>query len=272
METMNDATFCFLITGDLTKEHIWREWFDGLDRLQFKHAIVVHCSLSHKDTIKSEWLKQWLMPDSCMRPTAWGWLVEAMMSMCEYAVQTHPSEWYTLHSESCVPMVSPERFVENFNKYKQQSFVSYDKIWWNPNIVKRANLRMLPQSMHLVHSQWCIFCHEDLSQMVILSKTNEEIKNIFDIVSSGHTGDESYAAVLLLKINRCKNVIRKQTTLTDWKRSTNGNHPYKFETWTYDDEESVRSIRRTANEHMFMRKVGSTFPDSVLRRYIFDNP
>lgn len=269
---MNNVAFCFLITGDLTKEHIWREWFDGLEKLQFKYGIVVHCSLSYKNTVKSEWLRQWFLPDECMRPTAWGWLVDAMMSMYDHAVQTYPAEWYTLHSDSCVPMVSPERFVEIFNKYKQKSFVAYDKIWWNPNVVKRANLRMLPPQMHLVHSQWCIFCHEDLSQMVSLSKTNEQIKNILSMVSSGHTGDESYAAILLLNINRLKNVVKKKTTLVDWKRTPNGNNPYKFDAWTFNDVESVRENRRmNANEYMFMRKVGASFPDSILRRYMFDH-
>ena len=265
------ATFCFLVTQDLTKEHIWREWFAGLERLQFKYAIVVHCSLSHAEKIKSAWLRQWCMPDGCMRPTGWGWVVEAMMSMYDYAVQTHPAEWYTLHSESCVPMVSPERFVDIFNKYKQKSFISYDKIWWDPKIVNRANLRMLPPHMHLAHSQWCIFCHEDLSQMVNLSKTNEQIKHMLLMMSRGHAGEESYAAVLLFNINRLKNVIKKQTTLVDWKRTPNGNNPYTFTTWTLHDMESVREIRMTkANEYMFMRKVGPAFPDDVLRKHIFD--
>ena len=52
MHDSADATFCFLVTQDLSKEHIWREWFEGLKRLQFKCAIVVHCS--NKDAIHSE--------------------------------------------------------------------------------------------------------------------------------------------------------------------------------------------------------------------------
>jgi hypothetical protein len=28
-----DVTFCFLVTRDLSKEHIWREWFEGLSRV-----------------------------------------------------------------------------------------------------------------------------------------------------------------------------------------------------------------------------------------------
>ena len=73
------VTFCFLVTRDLSKEHIWREWFEGLARLQFKCAIVVHCS--NKDAIHSEWLKQHLIPDECRRKTAWGWVLNAMLSM-----------------------------------------------------------------------------------------------------------------------------------------------------------------------------------------------
>jgi hypothetical protein len=270
---MNNATFCFLLTADLKKEHIWREWFDRLQQLQFRFAIVVHCSLSHKDNVRSEWLRQYFLPDSCMRPTAWGWIVHALMSMHEYALQTHPSEWYTLHSESCVPMVSPERFVEKFNKYKQNSFVPYEKIWWNPSTVKRANLIMLPPQMHLVHATWCILCHEDLSQMVNLSKTNENIKKIFSTLASGYIGDESYVAVLLFNINNCVNVIKKSTTLADWKRTPNGNNPHTFIKWTPQDEAIVReNCKTTPNEYMFMRKISPAFPDDVLRKHIQWNP
>lgn len=71
-----DVTFCFLVTRDLSKEHIWREWFECLARLQFKCAIVVHCS--NKDSIHSEWLKQHLIPDERRRKTAWGWVLNAI--------------------------------------------------------------------------------------------------------------------------------------------------------------------------------------------------
>lgn len=89
----NDATFCFLVTRDLSKEHIWREWFEGLTRLQFKCAIVVHCS--HKDAIRSEWLKQYLIPDECTRDTAWGWLLnDVPVRACDSRVSrcvVHPA-------------------------------------------------------------------------------------------------------------------------------------------------------------------------------------
>lgn len=262
---MNDATFCFLATRDLVKEHIWREWFDGLERLQFKFSIVVH---GPRDKIRSNWLKRHLLPDERVRKTAWGWLVMAMMSMYDYAVAAHPAAWYTLHSETCVPMVSPARFVETFNKHKQNSFVSYSKAWWNPLRMKRANLHLFPPAMRLVHSQWCIFCHEDLSQMVGLPKTDNRINQVLTTVMRGNIADESYAAILLLLINNLKNVISKSTTLVDWKRTSNGNNPHTFDDWTKQDETIVRAMMQNGSEYMFMRKIGPEFPDRILRMFI----
>jgi hypothetical protein len=267
----NDATFCFLVTQDLTKEHIWREWFEGLERLQFKFAIVVHCSASHKNKVKSDWLKRHFLPDEHMRDTEWGWIVSALMSMHEYAIAMHPAAWYSSHTETCVPMVSPEKFIDVFNKHKQNSFVSYCKAWWNPLKVKRANLHLLSPEMHLAHSSWCIFCHEDLHQIVNLPKTDERIKHVLNTVILGHVADESYAAIMLLVINNLKNVINEPTTLVDWKRTPNGNNPHTFISWTVEDETIVRNIRRNSkNNYMFMRKVGPTFPDHILRRHIFN--
>jgi hypothetical protein len=146
---MNDVTFCFLVSSDLTKEHIWREWFDRLQELQFKFAIVVHCSSSNKHKVGSDWLKQHFLPDECMRPTAWGWIVDALMSMHGHAVATCPAAWYSTHTETCIPMVSPEKFIDTFNRRKQHSLMSYTNAWWTPGrgwpTNKRANLHLLPR-------------------------------------------------------------------------------------------------------------------------------
>jgi len=271
MNGANDVTFCFLVTKDLVKEHIWREWFDRLQQLQFKFSVIVHCSSSHKNKVKSDWLKRHFLPDERMRETAWGWVLNAMMSMYDHAIDACPAAWYSLHSETCVPMVSPEKFIGIFNMRKQHTFVSYCKAWWNPLKVKRANLHLLPPVMHLANSQWCIFCHEDLSQMVNLSKTDERMKRAFNVVTRGHAGEESWAAILLLIANNLKNVINLPTTLVDWKRTTNGNNPNTLISWTAEDEAVMRDIlKNSKNEYMFMRKIGPTFPDHILRKFIFN--
>ena len=271
MNEVNDVTFCFLVTKDLAKEHSWREWFDRLQQLQFTFSVIVHCSSSHKNKVKSDWLKRHFLPRERMRDTAWGWVLNAMMSMYDHAVDACPAAWYTLHSETCVPMVSPEKFMHIFNTYKRYTFMSYCKAWWNPLKVNRANLHALPPAMHLAHPQWCIFCHEDLSQMVNMSKTDKHINNTLTVLMGGHAAEESYAAALLSSINNMKNVINKQTTLVDWKRTPNGDNPHTFISWTPQDETIVRDIRKTnANEYMFMRKIAPTFPDDILRKCIFN--
>jgi hypothetical protein len=192
-----------------------------------------------------------------------------MMSLYAHAIHTHPAAWYTLHSETCVPIVSPEKFMEVFNTYKQNTFVSHCPAWWNALKVRRANLHLLPPHMHLAHSQWCIFCHEDLHQMIHLPKTDERLNDVLQTVTQGHASEESYAAIMLLAINNLKNVINRPTTLVDWKRTPNGNNPHTFVEWSDADASIVRSIREQApNEFMFMRKIAPTFPDHVLRSFL----
>jgi len=127
----------------------------------------------------------------------------------------------------------------------------------------------LPPHMRLAHPQWCIFCHEDLHQMIHLPKTDERLNDVLQTVTQGHMADESYAAIMLLAINNLKNVINRPTTLVDWKRTPNGNNPHTFVEWADADASIVRSIRHESpNEFMFMRKIAPTFPDHVLRSFL----
>jgi hypothetical protein len=264
-----DVTFCFIVTTDLVKEQIWRKWLDRLRELGLKINVITHCSPAQHGNIKSDWLGQTILPADYLRETAWAWIMNAILSMYKYAITHSPSSWYTLHSESCLPCVSPEKFIENFNAYKQHSFLSYSKAWWTPMNVRndRANLHLLPPDYHYAHAHLSILCQEDLSQMITLSETNHTLTTI---LQSGHTADESWIAVFLYKINNFKNVINKLTTITDWKRTPNGNNPYTFMNWTDADKAAVAEMRadKSKNEYMFIRKIGETFPDAVLLEWL----
>lgn len=264
-----DVTFCFLVTKDLVKEQIWRKWFDRLTELGLKIKVITHTSPAQINNITSDWLKQTLMPRSYLTETDWGWVMNAMLSMYGYALENSPSAWYTLHSETCVPLVSPEIFIKNFQAAKQHSFLSYCKAWWTPNNAcnYRANLHLLPNEYHLAHSQWSILCHEDLTQMLTLAKTDVWLTSI---LLNGHAAEESFIAVFLYKINNFKNVIQKLTTITDWKRTPNGNNPYTFMGWTDADKAAVAEMcaDKTKTDYMFLRKVGATFPNAVLNEWL----
>lgn len=258
-----DVTFCFLVTKDLIKEHIWRKWLARLEELGLKIKVVTHCSPAHKVNVKSEWLKQTILPNNYLHDTAWGWVIKATLSMYKYATENAKADWYSIHSETCVPFVSPEKFIENFQKYKQNTFLSHRKAWWKPTPTRndRANLHLLPSELHLAHPNWCIICHEDLTQMVKFAETEKQLTNI---ITSGPMAEESFVAIFLYKINNFKNVINKLTTITDWKRTPNGNNPYTFMGWTEADKKTVDELKvdMSKNEYMFLRKVGETFPDT----------
>ena len=267
-----DVTFCFLVTRDLIKESTWRSWLSRLQDLGLKFNVITHCSLAYKENIRSEWLKYTIIPDEYLRDTFWAWLTKATLSMYKYALENSKSSWYSIHSESCVPFVSPERFIENFQQFKHNSFLNHCKAWWTPTYSSndRANLHLLPKEYHLAHAQWCILCLEDMVDIINLTESD---KQLTDIITSGHTADESILAIFLFKINNFKNVINKLTTITDWKRSPTGCNPYTFNSWTEADKIAVHELceDKTKNEYMFMRKIGKEFPDNLLERFTQNN-
>lgn len=264
---MNDVTFCFIVTKDLVKEQIWRQWLARLAALDFKFKVVTHVSPEQKGNITSDWLKTTLIPDAHLCATGWGWIMSAMLALYRYATAQAPAAWYSLHSESCVPFVSPEKFIENYKQFKHKTFLSYCKAWWDPARVRRANLHLLPTELHWAHPNWCILCHDDLSQMLTLAATD---KRLTTILKTGHMAEESFIAVFLYQINNFKNVINKSITLADWKRTPNGNNPYTFADWTAADQQAVAELcaEKEKNEFMFLRKVGAAFPDAVLLNLI----
>ena len=264
-----DITFCFLVTKDLIKEHIWRKWFACLKKRGLKINIITHCSPEHKANINSDWLLKTIIPEEYLMDTAWGWLTKATLSMYKYALENSKSDWYTIHSESCIPFITPEKFIKKFNLYKKNTMLNYCKPWWTPtnSINDRANLHLLPSEYHFAHAQWCIICHEDMYKIIQLTETD---KVLTDIITSGHTADESIIAIFLYKINNFKNVVNKLTTITDWKRTPNGNNPYTFTDWTEEDRIAVKELYadKSKQKYMFMRKVGPNFPDQALTNFI----
>jgi hypothetical protein len=262
----NSVTFCFLVTKDLVKEHIWRKWLERLAELKFKFKVVTHCSPAHIKHINSDWLRESLLPADYLFDTAWGWVMNAMLAMYTYATEQAPADWYSLHSETCVPFVSPEKFIESYRKFKQNTFISHCKAWWSPSPKcgeDRANLHLLPSEYHLAHAHWVILCHEDLTQLVKLAKDDEHLTRI---LIGGSSAEESFVAIFLYKINNFKNVINKLTTITDWKRTPNGKNPYIFNSWNEADRTAIAEIcaDQSKHEYMFMRKLGADFPDEIL--------
>jgi hypothetical protein len=251
------ATFCFLVTRDLIKERIWRSWFSGLDALGFQYSIATHCS--NPADIKSDWLRATLIPDSL--PTSWEFHAQAILALYEYTFNNSESQWISLHSESCVPIVSPARFIAIFEESKGRTMLSYRPIWWDPAIIPRANLTKIPAKFHVQHPEWCILAREDLIIILIIANKN---RALIQHILAGPAADESLVGICLGFYDRLKDVINTQTTIVDWDRSPNGDNPYTFATWGPADDELMKIKRAKHPWAMFLRKIGSTIPDEII--------
>jgi hypothetical protein len=264
-----DVTFCFLVTRDLVKEQLWRDWFDRLRALHFKFRVITHVSPAQKANIQSDWLQSTLLPETYLCETEWGWVMKAELKLYSYAVAHTPAAWYTLHSESCVPLVSPETFIETFVRFKNNTFLSYCKAWWTPLPIPkdRANLHLLPPEWHWAHPQWSILCHADLAHILAMALTDPALTKI---LIAGHAAEESFLGVYLYKINNFRNVVTKATTLVDWSRAVNGGgSPHTFREWAAADQMAVATLcaEKQKNNYLFFRKMAETFPDAVLRAW-----
>ncbi len=260
---MNGITFCFIVTKDLVKENIWREWFSDLKKQNIKYRILTHCS--NPENIKSLWLKCTLIPQKYIHPTSWQFHTHATLSLYEYANMMTDSHWYTLHSESCVPIISAKKFSELYNTYKNNTIMHHSKIWWNPLEVNRANLKYINKDLHYVNQEWIILCKEDINEIVKLANTDISFKNI---LLGAPAADESLVSVFLKRINNFKNVINRYVTLVDWKRTPNGNNPYTFKDWNDDDKKMVSEFTNNNDMVMFLRKIDKDFPDDILLNFI----
>lgn len=253
-----DVAFCFIVTKDLNKEHIWRKWLEQLSELGLKIKIFTHCS--NPSQIHSPWLLKTLIPESI--PTQWGFIMKPTIALFRHALG---SQWACLKTESCVPIISPKKFIELFNKYKNKTFLSYCKIWWDPKIVTRANLGLIPKEYHWAHQQHVIVCQKDLSGIIKFVDENPILTNT---IIKGASADESFIAISIYAFNNFENTMNEITTLVDWPRSPDGNHPYTFTRWSEEDKEVVETLKNKHKFYMFLRKIDTNFPDNILLEFI----
>jgi len=254
----NSVAFCFMVTRDLSKEHIWREWFA---KLKIDYNIYVH--VSDPDKIKSEWLKQYLIPYNI--PTSWNDHMDAELTLLKYAYDQTNDAWFINLSETTVPFVTPKRFKEMFKEYKNKTFLAYKKIWWDPEEDDRGNVHAFPRDAWIGNSEWCVICNEDMKTIIKSWKSNDIISRIMEAPHA----DESIFAVTLYLENGFKNTINATNTVMDWDRDPDASSPYFFTKRYYaKDKKFIEKFVPKNPYVMFIRKVDSSFPDKVIYEWM----
>ena len=258
---------CFIISYEhiLNKEHIWREWIEP-------NKDIINVYFYYKDItkIKSQWILEHTIPQSCIYKTSYFHVIPAYVSILSFAMNNDiNNQWFCLLTDSCCPIISPQKFKSLFNENYDKSIMSWKTAWWNVNFHKRANLYMLPQELHLANDPWFVLKREHI---ILINKYIGFKTNVVKNICNGGLANESLFAIILhtyTKLNDI-NVINSVSHITDWARMTSKTSPHLFKDANQIDINFIDKSLKENKYAMFIRKIDMLFPDEVLKKYIYN--
>lgn len=263
---MGKAALCFLISYDhsLTHEKIWTDWIEP-------NSDIINTYVHYKNFYKitSPWLKAHAIPSVYIQNTSYFKVVPAYMALLTFAFNNDvDNNWFCMLSETCVPIISPSEFRNLFMKNNDKSILNWKLPYWNIYFHPRANLKLLPSSLHLAHDPWFTLCRRDVKYcMQFIMK----YKDIYSKVCAGGLANESIFAIILkmygvLDDPQC--VVNSSNTIMDWTRMSSSTSPYIF-TGGPRDIQYILNKKSTMNNVMFARKVSKEFSDIELNSIIY---
>ena len=260
------VALCFIINYEhiLNKEEIWREWID-----YNQDIINVYFYYADLKKIKSKWVLEHTIPPNHIYPTSYYHVIPAYISVLSFAYShDNENQWFCLLTDSCCPIISPQRFRRLFFENCEKSIMNWRPAWWNIEFHKRANLRLLEKELRLGNDPWFVLKREHVD--TITSYLTKK-PNVCQIVCSGGLANESIFAIALkcsYQLNS-DNVVCASTHATDWSRMMTSTSPYLFKEPCDND---IRFIEKVLAENpyvMFIRKIHHDFPDEILKKYIY---
>ena len=263
------VALCFMIsyTHILNKEQFWIDWIKP-------NQDIINVYFHYKDIhqITSPWIKMHTIPPQYTQNTSYYQVVPAYISLLSYAFNHDiANSWFCMLTESCVPIISPATFRERFFNHYKTSILKCQPAYWNINIHRRANLRLLKKEYWLANDPWFTLSRNHVQKcMLFLVAKND----IYKIVNEGGLANESMFAIILQTFNELTNettTINESSSIADWTRMSNPTSPYLFKEGT---DENINIIGNLLKEHkytMFLRKVHKGFPDATLLSITYAN-
>ena len=263
------AALCFIINYDhvLNKEQIWKEWIEP-------NQDIFNVYFFYKDfaKIQSAWIREHALPQAAIVETSYYHVVPAYLSLYRFAMKHDlRNKWFCMLTDSCCPIISPQRFRKMFFKYSQYSLLSWKPAWWNIYFHRRANLAKLPAHLRLGHDPWFILTREHIQKILSIIQVQKEL--VYTICAGGLANESLFAILLKLcgELDDNESKVRSVSThLTDWGRRPNPTSPHLF---TEGNEQDIDFLKRELErnpEALFIRKVAPEFPDDVLRYFIYE--
>jgi hypothetical protein len=256
------VALCFIISYKhiLNKEQIWINWIK-------ENQDIINVYFHYKDInlIKSPWIKMYTIPPDYVHKTSYYDVVPAYMSLLSYAFYHDlENKWFCMLTDSCVPIISPAKFRQLFFENYQTSLFKWKPAYWNINIHRRANLRLLKKEFWLANDPWFTLSRDHVHKCILfLSIKNDIYRKVID----GGLANESIFAIILQTFDQLGDqdkLLNEQSTITDWTRMSSPTSPYVFKEATEENINIIANLLKENSKAIFLRKVSSSFPDQAI--------
>jgi hypothetical protein len=258
------VALCFIISYQhtLNKEQLWIDWIKP-------NQDIINVYFHYKDInlIKSQWIKLYTIPPKIIQNTSYYNVVPAYISLLSYAYD-HDKEnvWFCLLTDSCVPIISPEKFRQMFLNHYQASIIKCRPAYWNITIHRRANLRLLSKEYWLANDPWFTLCRDHVTKCLLFLTVKT---NIYNQINMGGLANESIFAIILQTFNEltnAKRLINESSSVSDWTRMSSPTSPHLFKEATDENINIICNLLKENKYTMFLRKVHKNFPDSAIKQ------
>ncbi len=259
------AALCFIISYEhiLQKEQLWIDWIKP-------NQDIINIYFHYKDInlIKSPWIKMYTIPPNLVQQTSYYNVVPAYMALLSYAFHHDiNNQWFCMLTDSCVPIISPEKFRELFFGFCCASIMGVKRAYWDIRLHRRANLRLLNEEYWLANDPWFTLCRKHVQQCIIFLVGK---KGIYDKINMGGLANESLFAIILQtfkQLNNDKTYINSSTTVCDWSRMSTPTSPYVFEIFDESNKIMVDKLLKENKYAIFLRKVKKTVKNEDIKYF-----
>ena len=255
------VALCFIISYEhvLQKERYWYEWINAN-----KDLFNIYFHYKDKNKIKSPWILNYCIPETYISKTSYYYVVQAYMSLLLYSYNHDKNnKWFCMLTDSCIPIISPEKFRKIFFDCYNKSIIRCNKAHWNVELHQRANLKYFSKEYHLVNDPWFTLCRYHVHLCILFMAGNN---GMYEKINNGGLANESLFAIILKIFNEFdKNkLINSSGTICDWYRMASPTSPHLFNQCTEEDKNIIMKLLKDNPYALFLRKVNYKFPDEEL--------
>jgi hypothetical protein len=262
------VALCFIISYEhiLHKEQLWIDWIKPN-----KDIINVYFHYKDINKITSPWIKMYTIPPHATQKTSYLDVVPAYLAVMMYAYNNDINNlWFCFVTDTCVPIISPSKFRKLFFDHYQASIMKWRLPYWNINIHKRANLRLLSEEYRLANDPWFVLSRDHVQKCLLFISAKPKI---YKLVNDGGYGNESIFAIILKTFNELNNenkLINEVSTIADWTKMSNPNSPHFFKEASNENINIILKLLKENKYCMFLRKVHNDFSENELKKIIYD--